>query len=238
MNAYQNWKYNEYQQVGKDYSQPKEVEDYDSSHAQFRDVETENATLIAMLNLCSDSSVLDIGCGTGEFALASAKVSNSVLGIDVSPEMLKRANEKRRGANLVNLDFAYAGYLDFEVPDESLDVVTSSFSLHHLPDFWKGVALSRIWRSLKHEGVLFLRDVVMPDEEAIGCVNVFIGRQDERGGEFLRDDAIGHFREEFSTYSWVMLGLLERSGFSVELEEVKDGVLVEYLCRKRGACLD
>ncbi len=43
--------------------------------------------------------VLDIGCGTGVYALRLAKQAKSALGVDSSPEMLKlfRAEQRRRG---------------------------------------------------------------------------------------------------------------------------------------------
>ncbi|MDQ8179079.1 class I SAM-dependent methyltransferase [Pelagicoccus sp. SDUM812005] len=227
---YQEWKYDEYRQVGKDYSQAAEVEVYDASHAQFRDVETENAALLAKLGLRAGSAVLDIGCGTGEFAMEAARAGHRVTAIDVSPAMLVRARGKASEAGLANLSFVHAGYLDFELEAGSMDAVTSSFSLHHLPDYWKGVALDRISRCLKAGGLFFLRDVVMPDQGAAASVSRFIEEQERLGGDFLRDDAIGHFRDEFSTYDWVMRGLLERSGFRIRTVETSSGVLSEYLC--------
>ncbi len=230
MNTYQEWQYDEYRQVGKDYSQTAEVEAYDSSHAQFRDVDAENSATLAKLGLNADASVLDIGCGTGAFAIAAAKQCRKVVGIDVSQAMLDRA---RSNGPAASLEFMLAGYLDFDFPDESFDVVTSSFCLHHLPDYWKGIALARIGRCLTERGVFFLRDVVMPDEGATESVSAFIERQEKLGGEFLKNDAIGHFRDEFSTYDWVMRGLIERAGFTIEKVDTMGGVVREYFCRKR-----
>lgn len=214
---------------------PEEVEVYDSSHAKFRDIAAENASLIEKLDLTRAKSLLDLGSGTGEFALAAAKACGFVLGIDVSPAMLEVANEKLRLSNAANLEFRHAGYLDFDVTDERFDIAMSSFSLHHLPDYWKGEALQRVNRSLKEGGLFFLRDVVLPDEDAAACVSQFVAKQERRGGEFLKEDAIGHFQEEFSTYEWVMRGLLERSGFAIEDTKTSDGLVVEYLCWKCSA---
>lgn len=226
---YQEWKYDEYRQVGKDYTLADEVAVYDSSHAQFRDVDAENRALLEKLELPSGSSIADIGCGTGEFALTAAGEGHSVVAVDVSARMLERSKEKaaERG---VELRFQHAGYLDFQLPARSLDAVTSSFSLHHLPDYWKGVALERVRQSLKQGGRFFLRDVVMPDTGAAACVSRFVAQQEALGGVFLREDAIGHFREEFSTYDWIMRGLLERSGFKIRAVETVSGIFAEYLC--------
>lgn len=229
---YQEWKYEEYRQVGKDYSRHDEVARYDASHAQFRDVRAENAALLAKLDLGGNVSLLDIGCGTGDFAIAAANHCASVVGIDVSEAMLERARSKARAPEAGRLEFRKAGYLDFDSQEASFDVVTSSFSLHHLPDYWKGVALEKIFQCLKEGGVFFLRDVVMPDASAAAVVFSFIEQQERRGGAFLKEDAIGHFRDEFSTYGWIMGGLLERAGFVIETQDTIDSVVCEYTCRK------
>ena len=43
-----------------------------------------------------------------------------------------------------------------------MDAVITQLALHHLPDFWKLVALKRISQMLKDGGKLYLRDVVFP----------------------------------------------------------------------------
>lgn len=59
----------------------------------------------------------------------------------------------------------------------------------------------------------------------------FIERQAEVGGAFLREDAEGHFRDEYSTYDWVMDGLLLQNGFVTIHRHFEGGVLGTYLCR-------
>ncbi len=54
------------------------------------------------------------------------------------------------------------------------------------------------------------------------------------GGDFLREDAEGHFRDEHSTYDWVVDGLLTRAGFTIISKEMNQGVLATYLCTKCG----
>jgi len=232
MSAYREWRYDEYRQVGKDYGQPEVVEAYDESHAQFRDVEAENLRLIRKLGLAKHARIADFGCGTGAFALAAAKVCASVLAIDVSEAMLSHARKRAQVSGVSNVEFRRNGYLDFDVEAASLDAITSSFSLHHLPDFWKAQALANLHRSLKPGGVFFLRDVVFPDVGELAVVNAFVEEQTRLGGDFLREDALGHFREEFSTQSWIMKGLLERAGFQIEEEEREHPIVTTYFCRK------
>lgn len=230
---YKKWYYNEFEQVGKDYGDAAEVAVYDSSHADFRDVDAENRRLLDRLELRGDETVVDFGCGTGAFAVAAAKECRRVIAVDVSQAMLATAWSRAEAAGVTNVEFVNAGFLSYEHEGERADVVTSSFSFHHLPDFWKGVALERVSKILRREGLLFLRDVVLPDEGGLEAIEAFVETQARLGGDFLREDAEGHFREEFSSYDWVLRGLLERAGFAIERVEWECPVVAEYSCRNR-----
>ncbi|MDQ8203183.1 class I SAM-dependent methyltransferase [Pelagicoccus sp. SDUM812003] len=233
MNAYAEWRYDEYRQVGKDYGNPEEAAVYDETHADFRDVDSENEELCAKLALQPGDLLVDLGTGTGALPVFAAKRGIRGWGIDVSEAMLSRARERaiRSGVD-AQVVFQRAGYLDFDLGDETARAAVSSFSLHHLPDFWKGVALSRIHSSLAPGGAFFLKDVALSSEGAEEDVNAFVRNQERRGGSFLREDALQHFREEFSTYDWVLEGLLQRAGFEIKERERSEGVIVSYLCGK------
>lgn len=227
------WQWNEFQQVGKDYSQSDEVRQYDSSHADFRDAQAEARQMLAKLNLQADARVVEIGTGTGTFALEAAKQGMRVLALDVSQAMLDAAAMKLKEASVEErVELRLQGFLTFDHPPGEADAVVSSFALHHLPDYWKGQALQRIVRTLKVGGQFLLQDVVFPDEGAEAAVDAFIDRQTQRGGDFLRDDAIQHFREEYSTYDWIMRQLMGRAGLNVEQVEWSEGVIAQYRCSK------
>ena len=61
-----------------------------------------------------------------------------------------------------------------------------------------------------------------------------IESQARAGGDFLREDMESHFRDEFSTYDWVMDGLLTRVGFEIQSRSFRDGVFATYLCEKNA----
>ncbi|MEM9159746.1 MAG: class I SAM-dependent methyltransferase, partial [Verrucomicrobiota bacterium] len=173
--------------------------------------------------------VLDIGCGTGTFAAQAAKRGLSVDAADVSETMLDAAGRK---CEALGVRFHHAGFLTLELEETSIDVITTTFAFHHLPDFWKGIALNRISKFLKEGGVFYLRDVILESRDPLDKIGEFISEQYSLGGDFLRIDAEGHFRDEHSTYDWVMDGLLDRSGFSVTSRTFEQGVLGTYVCRK------
>jgi len=82
-----------------------------------------------------DDSVLDVGCGTGEVTLL-AKTSardGKVYGIDPAPEMIAVARKKAARKGL-EIDFRVGVIESLPFGDDSIDLVTSSLMMHHLPD--------------------------------------------------------------------------------------------------------
>ncbi|MDQ3897647.1 MAG: class I SAM-dependent methyltransferase [Actinomycetota bacterium] len=72
---------------------------------------------------------LDLGCGSGRWALLAEKRSGTVVGVDASADALKVAAEHVPGCPLVQ---ASAGALP--IAGESLDFAYSLGVLHHIPD--------------------------------------------------------------------------------------------------------
>ena len=65
---YLSWQYDESKHVGKDYGNPIEAEQYDSRHAQFRNVERDSERILDALGLRANGVVIDLGAGTGTYS--------------------------------------------------------------------------------------------------------------------------------------------------------------------------
>ena len=107
----------------------------------------------------------------------------------------------------------------------------TTFAFHHFPDFWEGVALSRMRGMLKPGGLLYIHDVILEQDHAVENSGAFINKQAAAGGGFLRNDAGGHFREEHSTYDSIMDGLLARAGVTIVSKSM---VIGKYWCRRNA----
>ncbi len=112
-----------------------------------------NGLLLDNARVVAGCNVLDIGSGTGFPAIAGAlRVGElgSVIGVDISEEMLAAARRKADIAGVTNIDFehCHAGSMTFE--DESFDCATSRFCLMFLPDVDQ--VLSQVNRVLKKGG--------------------------------------------------------------------------------------
>ena len=59
-----------------------------------------------------------------------------------------------------------------------------------------------------------------------------INQMQNAAGDSMAEELKVHIRDEFSTYDWIMEGLLERAGFSIDSVEVKADSLRGYICSK------
>jgi ubiquinone/menaquinone biosynthesis C-methylase UbiE len=234
MKEHSSWQYDEFKQVGKDYSMPTEVEIYDSSHADFRDLEEESNAILEALAVKTNDVLIDFGAGTGTFAIQAALRCARVYAVDVSQTMIDYAKAKAAKTGVSNIVFCHSGFLTYEHGDQAVDAIVTTFAFHHLPDFWKGIALNRMNRMLKPDGQLYINDVILEEDHALKNIAAFIDKQAAAGGDFLREDAEEHFREEYSTYDWIMDGLLSRAGFTIKSKSMHDGVIGNYLCAKNA----
>jgi ubiquinone/menaquinone biosynthesis C-methylase UbiE len=103
--------------------------------------------------------VLDIGCGTGTFAVAIKGwlPSVQVVGLDPDPKALARARRKAERAGVsIRFDQGFASALPYS--DRSFDRVFSSLMFHHLPQAAKFAAMREVGRVLKADGSLHLLD--------------------------------------------------------------------------------
>lgn len=224
------WQWNEMQQVGTDYADVQEVENYDKRMGTLRDVDGENNRILATLNLPAGAKVLEIGCGTGRFARMAAARGYKVTAVDVSKIMLDYVAMKARQENLGDMELQHAGFLTMRFPKNTFDCVVSGLALHHLPDAWKQVALDNIARCLKPGGQFLLRDIIF----SFGGLTYadYFNRFINAMPDSLKQGATGHIAREFSTFDWIIEGLLARAGFEVISKTPEAEAFFVYHARK------
>ena len=186
--------------------------------------------------LGADSTLVDLGAGTGRLARAAAEVFGRVVAVDISPVMLDALERSVIDAGLVNVECVRGGFLSYEHGGPPADAAYTRNALHHLPDFWKGIALERVARMLEPGGVLVVRDLLYdfrPDEADDVFDRWFGGAVDDPTRGYTRSDFVEHIRTEHSTYRWLFEPLLDAAGFDILEVEYRRSVYGAYTCTKR-----
>ncbi len=226
------WLFAEFSPAGVDLFSPAAVERYDRN--QGTDPARDRA-LLDRLDIGPGTRLVDLACGTGSFVVQAALRGAEVYGVDVSEQMLEFTNSRAAAAG-VTVSLHHAGFLTYRHPGALADVVTTKSALHQLPDFWKQTALLNIADLLKPAGLFYIWDVVFsfPPAEYAQHLQQLVdefGQSDGTG--FSREDFETHIREEFSTYSWILEGLLDRAGFDIASSDFPRPTHGELHCRRR-----
>jgi putative AdoMet-dependent methyltransferase len=228
------WLFDESVQVGVDYTDETIVSDYDKHHEGFRDFDREAGEIASALDLSPDATILDIGCGTGGLTTRFARMCRHVYAVDISEVMISVLNAKIQSQGLCNVTAVQSGFLTYQHLGSDLDAIVANITLHHLPDFWKQIALCKLFDVLKPGGRLFLGDVVFDfDPRAYEKeIEDWIAGTRELADQSMADETTIHVREEFSTWKWILEGMLKRAGFRVEnsLEIMRH--MPAYICSK------
>ncbi|HEX5502479.1 MAG TPA: class I SAM-dependent methyltransferase [Thermomicrobiales bacterium] len=205
-----------------------------------RKAQTDFSADLALLRergLDEGSTLVDLGAGTGGLALAAAPHCRRVVAVDVSPAMLAALRARADDLGLANVECVRAGLLTYEHQGPPADVVYTRNALHHLPDFWKALALARVAAVLRPGGGLRLRDLVFSFDphEAGAVIEPWLAGAPARPEDgYTRPELATHIREEYSTFSWLLEPMLARAGFAIEETEYSPGrVFAAYTCVKR-----
>jgi ubiquinone/menaquinone biosynthesis C-methylase UbiE len=182
------------------------------------------------------STVVDLGAGTGRFALAAAELSGRVVAADISPAMISVVRARAAEAGLRNIECVQAGLLSYQHNGPPADAVFTRNTLHQVPDFWKAIALDRIAGMLRPGGVLRLHDLIydfQPGEAGAVFSRWLDGAASDPHAGYTSEDYAEHIRTEFSTFRWLLEPMLTRAGFEIAGSEFRGSVYGAYTCVRR-----
>jgi SAM-dependent methyltransferase len=200
----------------------------------------EDLAILRARGLGGDSTLIDLGAGTGTFALAAAPFCKRVIAIDVSPAMVAAIRARAADTGTRDVHAVHAGFLGYAHEGEPVDAIYTRNALHHLPDAWKPVALRRMADLLVDGGTLRLRDLVF--SYAAADAGAGIGRwidataSDDPAVGWTRAELETHVRDEHSTFTWLLEPMLVEAGFEMAASAYAPiGAYADYTCVKTGS---
>jgi len=132
---------------------------YDGSHTVRRFQSRAQALAISNVDVHSEMSILDLGCGTGSGALAIASQIEGpckIVGIDPSPRMIREAETKRRRLGATSVSFAIGSAEDMTASSE-FDLIVCTNAFHHFLN--KEEVFRRVHRALRPGGRFVVEDI-------------------------------------------------------------------------------
>jgi len=155
--------------------------------------------------------VLDIGTGTGNLAVKFLERGCEVIGLDPSAKLLEIAEPKVvewKGRFQVRL--CEDPFLKIPFPEQTFNVIASTFSIHHLSDDAKQLSVREMKRVLKLDGQIIIGDVMFKDSAD-------------------KTRALAEYpdiEDEYQPMMEIFPQMFEDEGFSVEVEQVADTVWI------------
>ena len=189
---------------------------------------------VELASVQPDDRVLDIACGTGDFARAFLKAGPArVVGSDFASNMLALAIS----GNGDPIDWCRADALALPFADESFDIVSCAFGVRNFQDLESGLREAR--RVLSYRGRLIVLEFTVPSSRLAGGLYLYYFRRIlPLVASWLSGDRTGAYRYlPSSVSSFVdaegMTESLRRCGFArVERHPLTIGVVTVYLAWK------
>lgn len=172
-------------------------------------------------HITEGDTVLDLGSGAGNdcfVARAATGPEGKVVGVDFTPEMIRRARQNAEKLGFNNVEFRQGDIEDLPVSDNSVDVVVSNCVLNLVPD--KRRVFAEILRTLRPGGHFSISDIVLSGDLPDSL---------RQSAELYAGCVSGAIQQE------AYLGLIREAGFqNIQVQKVKpilipDHILLEHL---------
>ena len=196
-----------------------------------------NPTAIASIK--EGEIVLDLGSGAGFDAfLAAQKVGKNgkVIGVDMTPQMIKKAKENAKKGRYTNVEFRLGDIEKIPTEDNSIDVIISNCVINLSPD--KKEVFKEAFRVLKPGGRLMISDIVVKQEQPdfirdsveayVGCISGAMLKDEYL--EIIKDAGFQNveivketvFSTDLITIDPTIQAIIE--SLQISLEEAKDAI--------------
>jgi ubiquinone/menaquinone biosynthesis C-methylase UbiE len=169
-------------------------------------------------------NVLEIGTGTGIIPFSIYSTVSSITATDISPEMIRVANQKLLKSKIANIDFQIQDSYNLTFPDKSFDVVIASNLFHLLYEPEK--PLKEIGRVMKDDGIFIAPTLCVGENTKSKIIATIIGSLS--GFKVVNKWSFKEFK-----------CMLTNNGFDIYKESRIEGrLLTAYFVMKKQPCVD
>lgn len=165
-------------------------------------------------------SVLDLGCGAGNFTLKLVDLIPDLdcTLVDLSLPMLDKAKERIAKVSQGKISTIQTDFLNLQLPAETFDIVVTGAAMHHLrtDEEWETV-FTKIFKSLKKGGCFWISDLILHDNPAINQLmwKRYANYLEGIGGKAYQENVFAYIDKEDTPRSVMyQLDLMKKIGFS------------------------
>lgn len=166
------------------------------------------------------TSVLDLGCGAGNFTLKLLDLIPDLdcTLVDLSMPMLDKAKERIAQVSQSKISTIQTDFLNLQLPAETFDIVVTGAAMHHLrtDEEWETV-FTKIYKSLKKGGCFWISDLILHDNPAINKLmwKRYADYLEGIGGKAYQENVFAYIDKEDTPRSVMyQLDLMRKIGFS------------------------
>lgn len=137
------------------------TEMWDSMAGQYKefDIPGKESLLIKLIErenmIDPDSSILDIGCGTGKYSAALSEKASTIKGIDLSPKMIAYGRENIEKLKIKNVNLICSDWSQIDILENGFE---NSFDLvfaHMTPAIADAITFEKMIKCSKNHGIMF-----------------------------------------------------------------------------------
>jgi ubiquinone/menaquinone biosynthesis C-methylase UbiE len=134
--------------------------DENAEHKRLIGLEKVTAAVLSAARVQPGDQVIDLGCRTGQLSLPLAERGARVLAVDPGRALVSRLDEIARERSLPGIRVLVSPLEELALPEQSADLVVTSYALHRLRDADKNLVVTAAYQWLRPGGTLLVADMM------------------------------------------------------------------------------
>lgn len=172
-----------------------------------------------------ESTVADLGCGSGRDSIFFSEQNYKVTAVDLSSEAIKKVSEKKPDITTVNMNFVKF----LEQYHDKFDYLYSRFSLHAISELQELSFIKNAYCALKENGKLFIEARSLMDER-YGKGEKVAKNTFRYEGHVRRFIDIKELEEHLKSEGFLIEKMVQSRGFAPY--ENEDPIVIRAVCKK------